>query len=199
MVAARNSEIEGLNRKFKATNTDPKLRRWMVVIIRQWLHEFRVATPQRMKGYKTIRRAVLSQMEIGIRNMFKGILSSKWKRAHERTLKKKYRHFVSGDSWASTISHALLQMSIHMWNTRCQIVHANSKGTAESVLRDELKKYCSKLRKEFWRLLPQDTHLVRRTDKFFDKAPISTVKMWKCRVNVAEKLGLKNETQYEQI
>ena len=62
-------------------------------------------------------------------------------------------------TWASTISHALLQMSIHMWKTRCQIVHANSKGTAESVLRDELKKYCSKLRKEFWRLLPQDTHL----------------------------------------
>jgi len=78
-----------------------------------------------------------------------------------------------------------------MWNTRCQIVHANSKGTAESVLRDELKKYCSKLRKEFWRLLPQDTHLVRRTDKFFDKAPISTVKMWKCRVNVAEKMGIE--------
>jgi len=33
MVDARNSEIEGLNRKFKATNTDPKLRRWMMVII----------------------------------------------------------------------------------------------------------------------------------------------------------------------
>ena len=58
------------------------------------------------------------------------------------------------------------------------------------MLRDELKKHCSKLRKEFWRLLPQDTHLVRRTDKFFNKAPISTVKMWKCRVNVAEKLGI---------
>jgi len=125
MVAARNSEIEGLNRKFKAANTDPKLRRWLMVVIRQWLQEFRVATPQRMRGYKKIRRAVLSQMEIGIRNMFKGILSSKWKRAHERTLKKKYGHFVSGDSWASTISHALLQMSIRMWNTRCQIVHAN--------------------------------------------------------------------------
>jgi len=78
-----------------------------------------------------------------------------------------------------------------MWNTRCQIVHANSKGTAESVLRDELKKHCFKLRNEFWRLLPQDTHLVRRTDKFFKKAPISTVKMWKCRVNVAEKLGIE--------
>jgi len=45
------------------------------------------------------------------------------------------------------------------------------------------------LRNEFWRLLPQDTHLFRRTDNFFEKAPISTVKMWKCRVNVAEKLG----------
>ena len=78
-----------------------------------------------------------------------------------------------------------------MWNTRCQIVHANSKGTAESVLREELKKYSSRLREEFWRLLPQDTHLVRRTDKFFDKAPISTVKMWKCRVKVAEKMGIE--------
>jgi len=61
---------------------------------------------------------------------------------------------------------------------------------AESVLRNEWKKYCRQLKREFWRLLPQDAHLFRRTNKFFDKAPISTAKMWKCRVDVAEKLGV---------
>jgi len=42
-----------------------------------------------------------------------------------------------------------------------------------------------KLKKVPWQLQYQDRHLIQRSNKFIDKAPIATVKMWRKRLQVS--------------
>jgi len=86
---------------------------------------------------------------------------------------------VRADEWATKISKAYIDFSVQMWKIRCQIVHANSVGTSDHTYRLMSMEILKKLKKNPWKLQFQDRHLIQRSEKFIEKAPIATVKMWR--------------------
>jgi len=99
--------------------------------------------------------------------------------------KKKYNENVRADEWATRISKAYIDFSVQMWKIRCQIVHANSVGTSDHAFRLLSMEILKKLKKTPWQLQFQDRHLIQRSTKFVDKAPIATVKMWRKRLQTS--------------
>lgn len=92
---------------------------------------------------------------------------------------------MRAEEWAMRISKAYIDFSIQTWKIRCQIEHARSVGTSDHAFCLSSKEMLKKLKKVPWQLQYQDRHLIQRSNKFIDKAPIATVKMWRKRLQVS--------------
>ena len=99
-----------------------------MVSVHQWIRSFSPSFPPKTEKFREIRKAIKCQQSLSIRNLFRGILSVKWRKAHETNLHKVYGENMSGNSWAAKISKAFLDFSIAMWKVRCQIIHTNNVG-----------------------------------------------------------------------
>jgi len=193
MRAARAHEISKLSRIVNSSNTSENLQRWIMVSVHQWIRLFPPSFPPKSEKFREIRNAIKCQQSLSIRNMFRGILSVKWRKAHETNLHKVYGENTSGISWATKISKAFLDFSIAMWKVRCQIIHANNVGNEEDFFRKKSLEICKNLQEDYMSLTQYERHLCKRTSKFFKRAPISTIKMWRKRIVSALKKNLEKE------
>jgi len=87
MVKARKNVLTSLRDQiFPGTETN--LARWIWVITSQWIYSFVPSLPPKIQPYKGIRKAIMNQHNLGMRNLFRGFLSVRWKRIQEKHLKK---------------------------------------------------------------------------------------------------------------
>jgi len=193
MKAAREHELSKLSRIVNSSKTSGLLQRWIMVMAKQWIQSFPPSIPPKNEKCRGIRKAINSQKKLSMRNMFRVILSVRWRKMHEANLQKEYGENVSGQSWATKISKAFIDFSIAMWKIRCQIIHANNVGNEDDFFRKRSLEVCENLRKDPLSLSKHDKHLCKRTNKFFKRAPISTIKMWRKRITVATKKQLEKE------
>ena len=76
-------------------------------------------------------------------------------------------------------------ITINVWNERCQILQAQKNGTADARARLKAHEYCTQLRKEAWKLHSNDRHLLRRTKQYFFTTSIVQLQHWEKRVRNA--------------
>jgi len=89
---------------------------------------------------------------------------------------------MRAEEWATRISKTYIDFLVQMWNIRCQIVHATSVGTSDHAYRIASMEMLQKVKKTPWHLQYQDMHIIKRSKKFFNKAPMATIKMWRKRL-----------------
>jgi len=73
------------------------------------------------------------------------------------------------------------------------IIHANNIGSEEDFFRKSSLEVCENLKKDPLSLSKHDKQLCKRTNEFFKRAPISTIKMWRKRIAIATKKQLEKE------
>ena len=134
MVTSRKNALNGLKNQL-FSGTEIHLARWFWVATVQWVNFFEPSLPPKVSPYKGIRKAIMNQYNLGMGNLFRGILSVRWRQIQDKYLKKKFNENVRADEWAAKISKSYIDFSVQMWKTRCQIVHATSVGTSDHAFR----------------------------------------------------------------
>jgi len=167
MKAAREHELSKLSSIVNSSKISEILQRWIMVMSKQWIQSFPPSIPPKNETFREIRNAINSQKKLSIRNMFRGILSVRWRKMHEVNLQKEYGENVSGQSLATKISKAFIDFSIAMWKIRCQIIHANNIGSEEDFFRKRSLEVCENLKKDPLSLSKHDKQLCKRTKIFF--------------------------------
>lgn len=97
--------------------------------------------------------------------------------------------------WSSSVSKLLLQTAVTIWKHRCEVIHHLKEGTDEASVRSNLLAKALEIQSQPWRLLPSDRHLCKRSIKFFDKARIANLLMWKKRIVAAEEMCEKKNCE----
>jgi len=87
MVTARKNTLNGLRNQL-FPGTEIHLARWFWVATVQWLNFFEPSLPPKVSPYKGIRKAIMNQYNFGMGNLFRGILSIRWRQIQEKYLKK---------------------------------------------------------------------------------------------------------------
>jgi len=87
MIKARKNSLDGLKNQL-FTGTEMTLARWIWVATVQWINSFEPSLPPKISPYRGIRKAIMNQYNLGMGNLFRGILSIRWRQIQEKYLKK---------------------------------------------------------------------------------------------------------------
>jgi len=74
MVKARKNALASMRDQI-FPRTETNLARWIWVITSQWIYSFVPSLPPKIQPYKRIRKAIMNQHNLGMRNLFRGVLS----------------------------------------------------------------------------------------------------------------------------
>ena len=190
---ARKIFINEINTVMKGIRTFPLMRRWILIMINQWCGGYDISLPNKNElSLRGIRKAMKSQIRIGVNNFLRGILSHRWDKLQQKYEKKK-----TGNNpavyricdWSRHISKTCLESTVKMWNYRCELVHLNQTGTVDDVLRAKLLTFVLSLQETPWKLRFHDRHLLKRKQSFFAKSKRVTLLAWKDRVDIAMELA----------
>ena len=170
-----------------------------MILIKQWTNGYEYSLPIWKKGNKKLHRTIDDQIQLGLPNMMRGVLSSRWnvlQNKYDQKMFEKKGRAKRSTQWSGHVSKLLLQYSVTIWKHRCEVIHHLKEGTDEASVRAQLLSKALELQSEPWRLLPSDLHLCKRSVKFFEKARLANLLMWKKRVMLSEVLCERKTREY---
>ena len=97
--------------------------------------------------------------------MFRRIFAKKWGRIQQRYKANVRSMHELTATWLGEITHILLNFTYQMWKARCQYIHLLKDGTSESTYIIKMKK-CESIKKDSWKLIKCDRHLLNRDKKY---------------------------------
>jgi len=105
-----------------------------------------------------IKDAIMEQKQLGIGNMLRGILSTKWGEIQRKS--EASDEIKVTNTWTGEVAHTFLSFSCQMWKIRCQYLHLSKNGTSESEYRRKMEKECEKMKKNSLTLMKCDRHVL---------------------------------------
>ena len=158
--------------------------RKILILIRKWIAGFEVKME---KDNTMIAAAVNEQIQLGLQNLRKGVISSRFRTIQEYHYSAKNCNpkYFNGDIWAKRVVLALMKFSKEMWLKRCKIVHEKNDNTLEKRTRLKARELFLNLKQNPWNLESADRKLLERKMTYFEVAQMSNINSWVTRVNLA--------------
>jgi len=180
--------------------TEPVLQQRLLAMMQQWIGKYEYKIPEGDGQLQTLNAAFRDQNILGIENIFVGVISHKfgeYQQEHYDKMPEKQRK-LNQKEWNVAFIRALLQFSGHMWMERCNYLHNLSNMTMEKQMRLMAWKMKEMLVENRWKLRAADRHILKRSNKFFRKAPTQALQGWIERAKVSMSIEFNHEQATRQ-
>ena len=199
MREARKLVIREFDSLLKSLHTQPTLRRRLICVTQQWLHNHQISAPKGLTGFpKIINKAIREQKRISFSNLFRGVLVTRWEKIQQKHLSSIKntlpKQFQQASYWSHQITLFLLKQTHHLWKIRCETVQIEQHHTSEEMFRNSLLSQRTYLQQHKWQLRAIDRYLLNKTDKFFKITSKTNLYLWKARIELA----LRTKKEFEK-
>ena len=184
-------QLANLKKGLLKINTCPVLMRRILATITQSVNNYKVTVPMSTIGdLQIINEAIHDQHNLGIENMFAGVVSHKFGDIQAKYYKnlQQNKQRYSKNEWNATFIKLLLTFGTAIWQHRCEYLHNESMLSNEKQIRALTWKMRTNLCENPWKLRPEDKHLMRRKKDFFVKSAVRNLNGWLERVLLSMKL-----------
>ena len=182
----RNDLIHTLHTQLQELNTCPLLIRHLVCIIRQFSSKFtsKAPSPDASEISSIVSSALHHQINLGIQNMFCGLISFEFSTAQEKHYRTTNSNkSLSGKRWSKTFIRYLFQFTKSLWKKRCEMMNESNEMNVESKLRYDCKSLFFQLKKS--NDLPYNySHLLHKKPTFFSTARPQALNAWMRKITL---------------